>query len=253
MSVIATMASNIAMSTYCPSPVRSRWRSAARMPITPNSAESDVAERADRDRDAAARRRRLVVVDARHRLDDRRVRGPVAVRRPPCCRSPRSTRRSRRGGPRRRRRSRGPCGPCVPGLKFSATTSKCGTSARNSSRPSAVFRSMPTLRLFEGCCAGRWRRRCGPRGRPSPGCDAAARLAVHGVLDLHDVGAEAGQQLRRVRQRLHLLGREHAHAVERLAVLRRVLVRHVAESHRRSLPGVSGAGYRGRDRPPDRI
>ena len=38
-SVIATIASNIAMSTYWPSPVWSRWRSAARMPMTPNSAE----------------------------------------------------------------------------------------------------------------------------------------------------------------------------------------------------------------------
>ena len=39
MSVIATIASNIAMSTYWPSPVRSRWRSAASTPMTPNSAE----------------------------------------------------------------------------------------------------------------------------------------------------------------------------------------------------------------------
>ena len=56
MSVIATIASNIAMSTCCPSPVRSRWRSAARMPITREQRRADVAERADRDRHAAARR-----------------------------------------------------------------------------------------------------------------------------------------------------------------------------------------------------
>ena len=39
MSVMATMASNIEMSTCWPSPVRSRWRSAASTPMTPNSAE----------------------------------------------------------------------------------------------------------------------------------------------------------------------------------------------------------------------
>jgi hypothetical protein len=35
-SVIETMASNMETSTYCPSPVWSRWRSAARTPMTPN-------------------------------------------------------------------------------------------------------------------------------------------------------------------------------------------------------------------------
>ncbi len=80
-SVIATIASSIAMSTYWPTPVRSRWRSAARTPITPNSAGADVAQRADRDRDGRPIGTALVVVDARHRLDDRRVRGPVAIRR----------------------------------------------------------------------------------------------------------------------------------------------------------------------------
>ncbi len=39
MSVIATVASSIAMSMYCPRPVRSRWRSAANTPTTPKSAE----------------------------------------------------------------------------------------------------------------------------------------------------------------------------------------------------------------------
>jgi hypothetical protein len=37
------------------------------------------------------------------------------------------------------------------------------------------------------------------------------------MLDLYDVGAEPREHLRGVRERLHLLGREHAHAVERLA------------------------------------
>jgi hypothetical protein len=58
---------------------------------------------------------------------------------------------------------------------------------------------------------------------------------VHRVLDLHHLRTEACEQLRRVRQRLHLLGREHPHAVERLAVPRSFLVGHVAESHGGSL------------------
>jgi hypothetical protein len=37
------------------------------------------------------------------------------------------------------------------------------------------------------------------------------------VLDLDDVGPQAGQQLCAPRQRLHLLERQHPHAVERLA------------------------------------
>src|SRR6266545_5597266 len=36
----------------------------------------------------------------------------------------------------------------APALKFSATTSKCGTRARNSSRPRSLFRSRPRLRLL---------------------------------------------------------------------------------------------------------
>ena len=61
--------------------------------------------------------------------------------------------------------------------------------------------------------------------RPAPG------LAVHGVLDLDDLGAEAGEQLGGVGQRLHLLGGEDAHAVERLPVAGRRRVGDVAELH----------------------
>ena len=39
MSVMETMASNMAMSMYWPRPVRSRWRRAASTPITANSPE----------------------------------------------------------------------------------------------------------------------------------------------------------------------------------------------------------------------
>ena len=60
---------------------------------------------------------------------------------------------------------------------------------------------------------------------------AAARLAVYRVLDLDHVGAESGQQLGGERERLHLLGGEDAHTVERLAVGEGVGVPDVAELH----------------------
>jgi hypothetical protein len=72
----------------------------------------------------------------------------------------------------------------------------------------------PAVRVGHG-------RLCGP-----------SRLAVAGVLDLHDLGAEAGQQLRGVGEGLHLHGGQDPHAVERLAVPRRVGVGDVSEAHR---------------------
>ena len=60
---------------------------------------------------------------------------------------------------------------------------------------------------------------------------AAAEVAALGVLDLHHVGAEAGQQLGGVGERLHLLEGEDAHAVERLAGARRAGVGDVSEAH----------------------
>ena len=74
-----------------------------------------------------------------------------------------------------------------------------------------------------------------PSGSTIAGRRRPARLAVDRVLDLHHLGAEPGEHLGRVGQRLHLLGREHPHAVERLAVPLRVCVGDVAESHGGSL------------------
>jgi hypothetical protein len=48
-------------------------------------------------------------------------------------------------------------------------------------------------------------------------------------LDLDDVRAEPRQQLRRVRQRLHLLEREHADAFEGFAEVNCCGVRRVSE------------------------
>ena len=66
-----------------------------------------------------------------------------------------------------------------------------------------------------------------------------ARLAVDRVLDLHHLGAEAGEHLGRVGERLHLLGGEHPDAVERLAERLRVGVGDVSEPH---LVTVRGGG-----------
>ena len=118
----------------------------------------------------------------------------------------------------------------VPGLKFSATTSNFGTSVEEQlaalgrlevDADAALVEVVAQVGGADLAALGVGHRR---RRRPP-------RLAVHRVLDLHHVGAEPGEQLRRVRQRLHLLGREHPHAVERLAVLLRTLVRDVAEPH----------------------
>ena len=71
---------------------------------------------------------------------------------------------------------------------------------------------------------------------------------MHRVLDLHDVGAEPREQLGGVGEGLHLLGRQHAHAVERLAEALRVGVGDVAESHGDTL----GASRRPRPEPSER-
>jgi hypothetical protein len=60
------------------------------------------------------------------------------------------------------------------------------------------------------------------------------------MLDLHHFGAEARHQLRPERQRLHLLGRQHPHSVERLAVALGVGVANLSELQRRS-PSFIGA------------
>jgi hypothetical protein len=54
------------------------------------------------------------------------------------------------------------------------------------------------------------------------------------MLDLYHLRAEAGHQLGPERQRLHLLGREHPHALERLPVPLGVGVCYFAELHGRS-------------------
>jgi hypothetical protein len=51
---------------------------------------------------------------------------------------------------------------------------------------------------------------------------AAARVARLRVLDLHHLGAEPREQLRRERQRLHLLDREDAYAREGAGALGRI-------------------------------
>ncbi len=93
MSVMATVASYIAMSTCWPSPVRVAVAQRGEHADDREQRRADVAERADR---VGTRRLVLVaheVVDPRHRLGDRRVRRPVGVRRLAGCRSPRPTRR----------------------------------------------------------------------------------------------------------------------------------------------------------------
>ena len=65
----------------------------------------------------------------------------------------------------------------------------------------------------------------------SPGSEPRPRSPPFGDLDLHHVGAEAGEQLGGVGQRLHLLEGEHPHAVEGLAEREGVGVSGVSELH----------------------
>src|SRR4051812_22997681 len=74
------------------------------------------------------------------------------------------------------------------------------------------------------------RRPVGRSGRSSP-ATIRGRLAGARCLHLHDIGAETGEQLGAVRQGLHLLDGQDAHAVERLPVLQRVGVGDISELH----------------------
>ena len=113
-SVMATTASSMAMSTYWPTPVRSRWRRAARIPMTPNRALL-MSPRAPtglgRGGSPGAGPRR------RCRTWPRRSRRTPAIPGRGCrpgSRSRTPTRRSRRGARRGRPRSRGRGGPSSP-------------------------------------------------------------------------------------------------------------------------------------------
>ncbi len=63
----------------------------------------------------------------------------------------------------------------MPALKFSATTSKCGTSCRNSSRPRSALEVEADAALVEVVAQERRADRDGPAGRSIAGSDAAAR------------------------------------------------------------------------------
>jgi len=76
-------------------------------------------------------------------------------------------------------------------------------------------------------------------GRGHPGLRAATGLAAE-RLDLHDVGAEAGEELGGVRQGLHLLQGEDAHPFEGLAVLQGICVDDISEFH--GVEGIAGGG-----------
>ena len=85
------------------------------------------------------------------------------------------------------------------------------------------------------------------RRRGAPG------FTVHRMLDLHDVGAEAGEHLRRERHRRHLLEREHSYTVERLAVLLCLAVPDITQAQR-ILALAAGGRFLGGDRQePERL
>ena len=134
----------------------------------------DVAERADRRDDRRLVAAALELVDARHRLDDRRERRPRVVGR-------------RHGVPEaghrqvdRARVHGGDVGVAEPEA-WPWRRPSSSRRSRRSAGASRSTRSRPAGRLevdrrctaCRGCCAGRWRRRCGPRGRSSPAASRA--------------------------------------------------------------------------------
>ena len=171
-----------------------------------------------------------VVVDARHGLDDRVVGGPVPVGRFSGVAEPRD--RDDDG-------SRMGSGDVVvaeaelrhrPRLEVVGHDVEAGDQAQEEVAAVIAAQVEPQAALVEVVAQERgahvaalWigHRRCG----------TAARLAVHRVLDLDHVGTESGQQLGGERERLHLLGGEDAHAVQRLAVEDGVGVPDFAELH----------------------
>ncbi len=80
-----------------------------------------------------------------------------------------------------------------------------------------------------------------PSGSVMAGMRAAAEVPGAGRLHLDHVGPQPPEQLGGVGEGLHLLEREHPHAVERLAPVRRLRVDDVAELHAMSRPSISMA------------
>ena len=190
---------------------------------------ADVTERADGDRHRRLPRM-AVVVDARHCLDDRRVRGPVAIRR-----RDRVAEARDRHVDRGRMRGRDRVVPEAhaihrPGLEVLRDHIEARYQCKEQLASLGRFEIETYAALVE-VVAQIGRPDLATVGVEHRGRRRAARLAVFGVLHLHDFRAEAGQELRGIRQRLHLLGREHAYAVERLAVLLRVGVCGLSQAH----------------------
>jgi hypothetical protein len=198
----------------------------------PEQGRTDVAEGADRVGPGAAARLALVLVDAGHGLDDRGVRRPVAVRRLDRVPEARQRQVDRR---------RVPLGDHViaeaeavhrPRLEVLADDVEAGDQRQEQLAALGSLEVDGHAALVEVVAQERGAHRAAVgvdhvRERPP------ARLARPGVLDLDHVGAEAGQELGGVGQRLHLLGGQDAHAVEGPPVRGCVAVDHVSELHDR--------------------
>ena len=104
----------------------------------------------------------------------------------------------------------------VPGLKFSAKTSKRPARSRTRWRPARVLQVDGDAALVQVVAQERGADRCARRDRSSPAASRGPSRRRR-VLDLDDLGAEARQELGGEGQRLHLLERQDPDAVERLS------------------------------------
>ena len=216
MSVMATIASSMATSTCWPAGA-SRWRSAASTPMTREQRGADVAERADRATTRRVVALALELVDARHRLDDRGERRPVAVR---------ASRRVAEAGDRQVDAG-GVHGrdvvvaeaEAVIGAGLEVLGDDVEPRRQRAARgrgPRGALRSTQIERLPRLL-----RRNVAPTRRPSgsviAGSDPRPDLAVDGCSTLTTSAPSRASSWVREGQRLHLLERQDPHAVERLA------------------------------------
>ena len=129
----------------------------------------DVAQRADGRHERRVVAAALELVDARHRLDDRRERRPRVVgRRHGVPEAGHREVDGARGAPPRCRRSRARGDAMAPAFEFSAITSNRGRQAQHEVASGRRLEVDRDGALAEVVAQEGRARRCAPRGRPSP-------------------------------------------------------------------------------------
>ena len=215
MSVIAMSASNMAMSTYWPRAVTLALPQRGQDADGREQGRADVAESADRRDDRRLVALALELVDPAHRLDDRGERRPGAVG----SRGQVAEARNRDVDAARVHR-----GDVVVAEAEPADRTRFGVLGDHVEVGREIEHQLPAARVLQVDADAALVEVVAQEGGADPapfgvghGRGGAPAQITRRRFDLHHVGAEPGQQLGRVRQRLHLLERQDAYTVERLA------------------------------------